>query len=913
MAVPPKRSRVLSLHRARLALAMALLVASGEARAQTVNTPLDSNGNGTLDSVAVDGDYDGDGRVEPEDIQAAIRDLAARLPGEEGHVVVLAGDYVEVCRGPQDPAGSCAGDPYLACDPSAGSADCAATGLAGPDAVCVPVSCEGWDTRSYGGSGAPRPDSAGLIDIDADDADLVIACAPNVSIRGIPGKRRFDGVSPSTAESGLGGPSARLVTIRSTHDVRLDGCALEAGGPRGTGAFDPLSRDWPLVADGGTPTSLVDADGGWRDDEWNLWWILLRPSCVATGDPHAWCSGAEEFVRVQDTLDPEDSLTVAGFAQAPAAGDRYAILYHSGGTCTLDSTRVCEDDSGCAPSFGTCDRSIDDDVGRGSRNTVYISTSEDVSLSHLRVSGSSHSGVYAKNSRRIDLLDSELVENGGYYGHTLNRFPSVYWFSGNPDAPCFEADTDCRMQDARIERTEIHHGGKGVNYRNAPEEGQWMGVERMQVRDSHIHDLFSADGSDFRGIQCGGKDAVCERNTIERVGIGLFVGPNPLGWPSELPPEEGGDGGSTNLVYRDNTLFDLFTVRGGNPFGIFVRQGSEGITLERNAIDGIGGTGDGIRITGPNRALSVDAVPISDVGGSALSDRNYGGSPAAIGDWPTWTRLEVGGEDLGLDPATHAGDAAGFLAATAIGRLEVGVDSRMSLADDVDSGNRGGVGGSAEALYVGELVFADASGLLNLNGLHLYFGAIDGDPSQIVDWSLLCANGVIDPGEECDDGNLEPGDGCWARCQAEDAFRIFGAPEGGEVRIEVEGVELVVATAPGEPLGDVLDALLDALVSDPVLRGLGIEALRDDNRIVTTGSLGPVTLEDPGLFLDLPEIPALGRGARAALALVLFAAGRLVLGWRKRDGPPGTRSPSPAGRARRDSPRRGPADPSPRG
>jgi cysteine-rich repeat protein len=865
--------RILPFQIASTALVLLALGTAKDAWSQLANVPFDSNGNGTLDIVLVDGDYDGDGHVEPEDIQAAIHDLNGRLPGEEGRAVVLEGDYVEVCRGPGDPGGYCAGDPYLACDPANGSADCVAAGLSGSDAVCASITCQGWDTRTYAGTDLPRPGGGGLIDLDADDAGIVLACGPGVTIRGIPGKRRFDGASPSPTASGLGGISARLLSVRSTRDVAIGGCGLEAGTPRGVGAFDPVARDWPLVADGGSLSTLVDVAGGWRDREWNRWWVLLRPSCVAAGAPHAWCSGPEEFVQVVDTQDAGDTLLVAGFEQAPASGDRYAILYHSGGRCTLDPASVCEDDSGCTPSAGVCDRSIDDDVSRGSRNTVYISTSEDVVLQNLRVSGSSHSGVYAKNSRRVDLLDSELFENGGYYGHTLNRFPSVYWFSGHPDAPCLDGDSDCRMQDARIERTEIHHGGKGVNVRNDPEEGQMMGIERMRVRDNHIHDLFSADGSDFRGVQCGGKDAVCERNTIERVGTGLFVGSNSTVWPSQVPAEQGGRGSATNLTLRDNAILDLFTLRGGNPFGIIVLDFNEGVLMERNLVDQVGGSGDGIRIVGPNRDLRVDGIPIGAVGDASLSERNYSGVVAGIGEWATWMRLEVQAEDLGVDPASHTGVGAGFLAETAIERLELHTGSRISLVDEVDSGNRGGIGGGAEALYVEELVFHDGSGLLNLNGLHLYLGSLDGDPSQIIDESILCPNEIVDPGEECDDGNVESGDGCWSSCQVEEVLRIFGAPAGGSVGVRVDGIPIGVATSSGESLASVLDALVAAIGADATLAAAGVGVFREGNRIVTTGALTQLTLDDPGLFQDLPEVPTLDPRGIAALTALLAAAG----------------------------------------
>ncbi len=41
-------------------------------------------------------------------------------------------------------------------------------------------------------------------------------------------------------------------------------------------------------------------------------------------------------------------------------------------------------------------------------------------------------------------------------------------------------------------------------------------------------------------------------------------------------------------------------------------------------------------------------------------------------------------------------------------------------------------------------------------------GGLVGDLTQ-----PTCGNGVIDPGETCDDGNATPGDGCSATCQVE--------------------------------------------------------------------------------------------------------------------------------------------------
>ena len=44
-----------------------------------------------------------------------------------------------------------------------------------------------------------------------------------------------------------------------------------------------------------------------------------------------------------------------------------------------------------------------------------------------------------------------------------------------------------------------------------------------------------------------------------------------------------------------------------------------------------------------------------------------------------------------------------------------------------------------------------------------------GDPSK-------CGNGVMDPGEQCDDGNKTPGDGCSAICQIPAGWTCTGSP-----------------------------------------------------------------------------------------------------------------------------------------
>lgn len=106
-----------------------------------------------------------------------------------------------------------------------------------------------------------------------------------------------------------------------------------------------------------------------------------------------------------------------------------------------------------------------------------------------------------------------------------------------------------------------------------------------------------------------------------------------------------------------------------------------------------------------------------------------GASPASPDGWAS---LEVGGSDLGTDPANHVGAPAGFGNNFELAELVIGPGAHVSLVDALDNGNRGASHGFPEALYVNTLTFADGAGQLNLNGLHLYFNTLNGSASQIV-------------------------------------------------------------------------------------------------------------------------------------------------------------------------------------
>ena len=191
------------------------------------------------------------------------------------------------------------------------------------------------------------------------------------------------------------------------------------------------------------------------------------------------------------------------------------------------------------------------------------------------------------------------------------------------------------------------------------------------------------------------------------------------------------DGGKIQLDSVDiTTTGDISIANGGE--------------LELNGSNLTGGdlTLDSTGILDVNSSVSLAgdfsfALTSADTSGwqwdSASSLGMTGGGAAAAGQWNLWSSLEIGGNDLGTNPATHVGHPSGFqLSNFYLPTLELGADARLFLNDGINNGYRGGALGIAEALYVDTLVLS-AGSLLNLNDLHLYYNNLVGDVSQIID------------------------------------------------------------------------------------------------------------------------------------------------------------------------------------
>ncbi|MDZ7784082.1 MAG: myxococcus cysteine-rich repeat containing protein [Halioglobus sp.] len=89
----------------------------------------------------------------------------------------------------------------------------------------------------------------------------------------------------------------------------------------------------------------------------------------------------------------------------------------------------------------------------------------------------------------------------------------------------------------------------------------------------------------------------------------------------------------------------------------------------------------------------------------------------------------------------------------------------------------------------------------------------------------ICQNGVVEPAEQCDDGNAIDGDGCSARCETESTQTFSGIAQGGTVSFIVNGVFFELATAPGDSAFDVAVAGAAAIN--------GNAALADSRRVRT--------------------------------------------------------------------------------
>jgi len=166
----------------------------------------------------------------------------------------------------------------------------------------------------------------------------------------------------------------------------------------------------------------------------------------------------------------------------------------------------------------------------------------------------------------------------------------------------------------------------------------------------------------------------------------------------------------------------------------------------------------------------------------------------------------------------------------------------------------------ASGTLVAQSSFLDAAGTLQSPSARVVAAALDS-----------CGNRLIEPPEQCDDGNRVNGDGCYRTCRNEASFTLSGAASGGTIQLSFaeRPTVLVIPTIPGES-GVALSSRVAAVMNeDPVL----LAATRSgeavgNGRVVTDATLRNSASTDTGIGL-VPEPDAIAQ----------LAAGVALLGW----------------------------------
>jgi len=199
---------------------------------------------------------------------------------------------------------------------------------------------------------------------------------------------------------------------------------------------------------------------------------------------------------------------------------------------------------------------------------------------------------------------------------------------------------------------------------------------------------------------------------------------------------------------------------------------------------------------------------------------------------------------------------------------------------DVVGGSANGEAGpvSIGTLQVTALV---ASGTLVAQSSFLNAGGAPQSPSARVVAAALdsCGNHLIEPPEQCDDGNRVDGDGCYRTCRNEGAFTLGGTARGGTISLSFaeRSTPLGVPTIPGET-GVALASRVVAVINEDATLLAATRSADDmgSGRVVTDATLRSATTTDGGIQV-VPEPGAIAE---------LVAGGALLagLGRRRRAG-----------------------------
>ena len=114
--------------------------------------------------------------------------------------------------------------------------------------------------------------------------------------------------------------------------------------------------------------------------------------------------------------------------------------------------------------------------------------------------------------------------------------------------------------------------------------------------------------------------------------------------------------------------------------------------------------------------------------------------------------------------------------------------------------------------------------------------------------TILCGDSLLDPTEECDDGNPHTGDGCSTLCRLEQFLELAGVAQGGTVQIVLDDeITIYGLTSSGQSAEQVVANLAYEINNNAALQSRGISAQAIGGRLVVTGELAITQISDAGL------------------------------------------------------------------
>lgn len=91
-------------------------------------------------------------------------------------------------------------------------------------------------------------------------------------------------------------------------------------------------------------------------------------------------------------------------------------------------------------------------------------------------------------------------------------------------------------------------------------------------------------------------------------------------------------------------------------------------------------------------------------------------------------------------------------------------------------------------------------------------------------------------------------------CDLEDEIEFFGIAQGGGVLVFLSGIQVWVATSPGESAATVAANLASAVNSEALLQSQGISSVAIGGRVVTNGTFDVTGTTDLGITVPEPSV-----------------------------------------------------------